>query len=86
MCQQCVINGKMTQEEFELDIKEGKHLVNKITDLLEGKEEYVVINTLLSCLIQASRDLKIEHGEIILALINGFGMSITPIKGEEIRH
>lgn len=89
MCKSCVEEGKMTQEEFELEEKNSLDLAFKICELLKGQTQEVVINVLLNCLISVTNEMKVPPGEVVLALITGFGMSMvsySPKENKEVRH
>lgn len=79
MCLKCLREGKMTQEEYDIEVIEGKKLMKDIQLLLNGKEETIVMNTLLCALINASVDLKVNPVEVIFALANGFNLAAKKI-------
>lgn len=64
----------MTEEELDAEKLEGKELMSQIQALLNGKEESVVMNTLLCVLINACKDLEVPPAQILVALANGFDM------------
>lgn len=85
MCQKCVEKGIMTQEEFQTEVVEGKELVSKILSSLNGKETEFVLNILLSCVINVTRDSEMSEFSILEALIDGFKRSEIN-EAKEIRH
>ena len=90
MCLKCVIEGKMTKEELEKENTDSREILRKILELLINQPESIVINILLSCLINATKDMDINPGEIIIALVAGFDLAVFPINlnenEKEIRH
>lgn len=74
----------MTEEQDE-----GKKLMETILSTLDGKDEAIIINVLLSCVINMSRNFNIDPAEIILSLVYAFGLPITAIPimdRKETRH
>lgn len=81
MCIQCVKEGIMTQEEYDKEVIEGRELMNNIRLIFNGKDEEIVINTLLCALINVSGEIGVNPVEIMLALANGF--SLAKLKKEQ---
>lgn len=72
----------MTQEELDAEKLEGRKLMKDIQTLLDGKEETVVLNTLLCVLINACVDLQVEPVAIITALADGFSLITVKLSPE----
>jgi hypothetical protein len=80
MCEQCVRNGTMTKEELDFLNKDALILLSNIKSLLHNKQEEVIINVLLNCLISVTIDLDINPLQVIVSLINGFNIVDTKEK------
>lgn len=74
----------MTQDEIDKEVAEGRLLVSKILNLFDGMRTDTMINTLLSCVINAAEDSGISKDSIVLALIMGLNMNVFAVIPENL--
>ena len=79
MCDECLRDGTMTKEEVEKQKKDGQELINAIANLCIGKEEVVIMNSLLSSITNFTKEFGAEPSAVIQALLMGFGVPVVAI-------
>lgn len=72
MCQKCVDDGEMTQEELDKELNEVVDLLNSIGQLLENKVENVVMEALTRLLFRAIKHYDINPLLVIEFIVKEF--------------